>query len=958
VLPRAFSTVDGWLYLARPVLAMGVVAFALVLWIVDRRQRRRERMAALQGVSPVDLPAASLLARRSLERWGLVLASVVTAAYAVALKVAAPAPPHAIGAVVILAVFWTLHAVLVGRGNRGDELLLPICALLVGLGCLEIDRLQPAQAEHQVVWLIVSAFLVLATMFLLRDYRRLEDYKYVMLFAALLLQISVMLFGTEVNGAKLWIKFGTLFQFQPVELVKVLLIAFLAGYLRQNRAMLTLGFGGEERRISLRYMLPLLLVAVGAELIFVIQRDMGQGLLFFGIFLGMYFATTRRLGVVLLTLLAFIAMSWLCYKMFGHVRVRFENWLDPWKAPADEGYQMVQALYSLASGGWFGSGVWRGQPWLVPEASTDFIFVAITEELGTIVAITLVACFALLVARALRAARLARDDFGALLACGIGAVLGCQAFVIVAGTIRMIPMTGITLPFVSYGGTSLVVNMLMIALLLEISHAPPLHDPEPRRIAEGLRFISLFFGLLLVAPALYLVGFQMMSGDELATSPANLRTREDLRARGMIVDRRRTKLAWTAGPGGKTPSPPWQEVGIDAVRRYVSADAFGNVVGYHSLRYGSAGLERALDPSLEGTIEPHNLWQAAEIAAGRSIRGDNVILTIDADLQTRAFAALGTRKGAVVALDPRNGEILALASTPGFDSGRLERDWSRISSDQAAPLINRALEGTYPPGSVIKPAVVAMALDQGSVRVGDTFSCPGYLDVDGRRIHDAQGEVHGTVDVSGAVAGSCNIALGRIAMAMGIDPFLAGLAKLGLGVASSPGLPTYAGNVPGRKAVTPEMLAQMGFGQGPLLVTPLQVALFTAAIADHGKMMAPHLVRARVRPSGTEERVPATVWRTPFSAAAADAVVPMMEAVVTRGTGTAARIPEVRVAGKTGTAENPHGPPHAWFAAFAPAEAPRVVVVVVVENGGWGAEAAAPIAREVLEAALAEKGEE
>ncbi len=892
---------------------------------------------------------------RSLERGVLLLSTFVVATYTAALALAAPAIDRqwpCFGAAVVLGTFWTVHLVLVFRRHRGDELLLPIAALLVGLSCIEIDRLEPAQAYHQTIWLVVSVVAMFTFVASIRDYRRLEDYKYLMLVSAIALQVAVMLFGTRVNGARLWIRFGPFFQFQPVEFVKLLLIGFLAAYLRQNRDLLTLGFGGEERRITLRYLWPLLLVAVCSEFIFVVQRDLGQGLLFFGVFLSMYFVATRRLGVVLLSLLAFLGMSWICYHLFAHVRVRFENWLDPWKHATTTGYQMVCALYSLASGGWCGSGVWRGQPWRTPAASTDFIFVSIAEEMGTVVAVAIVACFAILVVRAFRVARAASNDFGSLLACGVGATLACQVFVIVAGTIRMIPMTGITLPFMSYGGTSLVANFLMLGLLLEISHNSEFHAPEPRFDA-GVRALTWCAVLLLVAPVLYLLAFQMQDGERLAEAVANPRNRDDMRACGAILDRTGRRLAWTASTGPGPVSPPWLAIGPDAVRRYARGREWGNLVGYRSAVYGLSGLEASLNHFLAGTIDPHNLWQALEEATGRDLRGDNVVLTVDAALQRLAWHEMAGRRGAVVALDPRNGAILAMVSSPGFDSASISRAWRSIVSSASAPLLNRAVCGLYPPGSVIKPVVVAEALDAGVITTRDTFDCPGYLVVDGKRMRDAQGEVHGHIDVTAAVAESCNVALGHIAMRMGVARFLHGLRMAGLGTASAPGLSTLPGHLPKSAEVTRSMLAQMGFGQGPLLVTPLQVALYTAGLANHGVIEAPHIVSALVTPTGGRADVAPRAWRTMCSKAAARAVVPMMEAVVAWGTGTQAQLPGVTVAGKTGTAENPHGQPHAWFVGFAPALAPRIVVAVVVENGGWGASVAAPIARDVMRAALA-----
>ena len=956
-MPSALPSpvLEGWLCLARPMLALAVLGVAAVLWGIDRHLSRRAR----QGLSWSGARATEALPvprRRVPERWGLLLSTTVTLALAVAAVLSGPSHQTSLlGPLLLTASFWAAHLALVARDHRGDPLLLPVCLLLVGCAWIEIERLHPGQAAHQLLGVAVALGVMLAVAIPRRDYRRAEDFKYLVLAAALLLQIAVMLFGTEVNGARLWIRFGDVFQFQPVEIVKVLLIVFLAAYLRQNRAMLSLALVGEERRIAVRYLLPLLGVAVVAELVFVIQRDLGQGLLFFGVFLSMYFAATRRIGIVLIAVLAFLVMSYLCWRTFGHVRVRFDNWLDPWKAPDSEGFQMVQALYAVASGGWFGGGVWRGQPWRVPEASTDFVFVSVVEEMGTVASVALLAAFSLLVARAMRVAREARDDFGAFVACGIGAVLAMQAFVIVGGTIRLIPMTGITLPFMSYGGTSMVVNFLMIGVLLEISAFAPLQGDAAAAAQgdrRGLRPLSIFHVIFLLVPALYLVGFQMQVGAELAASPSNPRNREDLRGRGMIVGRHRQKLAWTDGPAQHAAAPPWLAGGGETVRCFVQGPAFGGLVGYRSARLGEAGLEHELSAALQGRVEPASLWDGVRLAFGRPLRGDNVILTIDENLQREAYAALNGRRGAVVAIDPRNGEILALVSSPGFDSSRLEQDWNAILRSPDAPLVNRALEGLYPPGSVLKPAVVALALDRGVLRVTDTFSCAGALEIHGHRLHDARGEVHGTVDVSGAVVESCNVALAQVAGRLGAAAFTDGLTRFGLGVAAAVGMPCYEGTVPAPSRVPPEMLAQMGFGQGPLTVTPVQVALMTAGLANHGRIMAPHVVAAMEAADGTEKRVPVSVWRTPVSPAAADAVAAMMEEAVRRGTGRAAQVEGVRVAGKTGTAENPQGEPHAWFAGFAPVEAPRVVVVVVVENAGWGGEAAAPLAGHLLDAAL------
>ena len=874
--------------------------------------------------------------------------------------VASPPQPRAALLTTLVEVtlaFWGVHVALSLRRHRGDQLLLPAATFLTAVSWIEIARLSPALAVHQGWWILLSVCAMLAVSVTALDHRRLEDFKYVALGGAMLAQLTVMLVGTEVNGARLWLRFGGGFQAQPVELVKVLLIIFLAAYLHQNREALSLRFSGSEARLSLRFLAPLIVVAAVAEAVFVVQRDLGQGLLFFGVFLGMYFAATRRSGPSLIALLGFFALSWACWRLFGHVRVRVDNWLDPWRRAHDEGYQMVQAMYALASGGWFGDGVGRGQPWRVPEAATDFIFVSIVEEMGTFAAVSILAVLALLVARAMRAARESRDDFGALLACGLGFVLACQAFVIVAGTIRMIPMTGITLPFMSYGGSSLLMNFVMLGLLLQISHrsgaVTSAGETCDREAREGVRLLAIFAVGLLLTPALFLCAWQLASGDALARASSNPRTREDLRVRGRILDRRGEVLASTQAPSGTRALAPWREEAEESVRVTCAEEAFGPLIGYHSSRYGLAGLERALNGRLSGSAMPSSPVEALKAVVGRSLHGETARLTIDARVQRVAFAALRGRSGSVVALDPRNGAILALATSPSFDASNVDRDWARIAHDGRAPLLNRAVDGAYPPGSVIKPLLLAMALDHGSVTPSERFSCTGHLDVEGVRLHDAHDEVHGSIDVTRAIAESCNVTFAQIALRLGPEAFLEGLERIGLGRPPAGDLACPGGSLPARARVNPPMLAALGFGQGALLVTPLQVALSTAGIAMRGEVHAPRLVQVWESADGTGTETADTVWRSPFSSASAEAVARMMEGAVTHGTAVGVRLPGVAVAGKTGTAENPRGEPHAWMAAFAPVDAPRVVVVAIVENGGWGGEAAAPVARAVLEAALA-----
>jgi cell division protein FtsW (lipid II flippase) len=386
------------------------------------------------------------------------------------------------------AIMLGAHAVLVMTANRGDPLLLPVAASMGAIGLVMLNRLpqdlrgtnlaglQLGMAETQLLWFAIGVVAMLAVAIGFRDDGILRHYKYTWALAGTLLLILTFLFGTEENGARLWINVGPL-RFQPGEAIKIVLVIFIAGYLAEHRALLA----GASARIGpikippLPYLLPMLAMFVIVMLIVVISRDLGTALLFLGIFLTMLFVATGRRSYVLLGIALFIAGSFVAYNLFGHVQVRVDNWIDPFRDPSGAGYQPVQALYAFGRGGLFGEGLGQGLPLIagnlpIPALETDFIFAAIAEELGMIGALALLALALLLVFRGLRVAMLAHDDFSAMLAVGLTVSLGLQTLIIVAGNLKLIPLTGITFPFVSYGGSSLLTSFVVIGLLLSISH--------------------------------------------------------------------------------------------------------------------------------------------------------------------------------------------------------------------------------------------------------------------------------------------------------------------------------------------------------------------------------------------------------------------------------------------------------------------------------------------------------
>ena len=391
------------------------------------------------------------------------------------------------------------HFVLVLAGHRGDPLLLPLVATIGGIGLVMLNRLpqglrgtglfglQLGMAETQVLWFGIGLVAMLGVAIGLRDDGFLRHYKYTWALGGAALLVLTFLFGVEENGARLWIAAGPV-RFQPGEAIKIVLVVFIAGYLAEKRALLTsatmrIGF---LKIPPVPYLLPMIAIFVIVMLIVVVMRDLGTALLFLGIFLTMLFVATGRRSYVLLGVLLFVAGSYVAYTLFDHVRVRVNNWIDPFADVTDAGYQTVQALYAFGRGGLFGEGLGQGLPTIagrlpIPALETDFIFAAVGEELGLVGAFALLALALALVFRGLRVAMLARDDFSAMLAVGLTTSLGLQTLIIVAGNVKLIPLTGITFPFVSYGGSSLLASFVVVGLLLSISHRSSVAGPGEAR---------------------------------------------------------------------------------------------------------------------------------------------------------------------------------------------------------------------------------------------------------------------------------------------------------------------------------------------------------------------------------------------------------------------------------------------------------------------------------------------
>jgi len=449
---------------------------------------------------------------------------------------------------------------------------------------------------------------------------------------------------------------------------------------------------------------------------------------------------------------------------------------------------------------------------------------------------------------------------------------------------------------------------------------------------------------------------QVVDAKSLRDNPHNVRLlyAEYSRQRGPIV----------VGRSSVARSVPTNDA-LKYLRIYPSGPVYAPVTGWYSLTYQYSGIEQAENDILSGDSDLLFARHLSDVFTGRKPQGGAVVLTLDPKVQQAAYAALGGRRGAVVALDPRTGAILAMVSSPSYDPSRISthnqtanvRAWNAYMRDPDQPMLNRAISQTYPPGSTFKVVTTAAALSSGRYTPSTTIPAPNALSFNdsNRKLHNFQGETcsgGGRMTLADALRVSCNTAYGALGIALGSSALQSQAQAFGIGHSLT--IPLHVATSRFVAEQGQALTADSAIGQASDAVTPLQMAMVAAGVANGGVVMKPYLVAQERAPDSSVvgQAHPQELGRAISPSVAAE-LTSMMERVVTNGTGTAAQIPGVTVAGKTGTAENvPGRPTHAWFICFAPAQDPQVAVAVVVENGGTGGVTSAPIARRVLSAAL------
>jgi len=724
-------------------------------------------------------------------------------------------------AVWLVSIFLLYKAITRKLPNR-DPWIFPVFAALVGWGLLSVWRLSPSLGEKQLGWYLVGCVLFWLGLNINRLTHLLKRYKYVWLLIGVLLIALTFLVGVNPTGSgpNLWLEaFG--FYIQPSEPLKLLLIIYLSAFFAdQIKPNITL----------LGSVFPTLVMTAIIGFLLVVQRDLGTASLFACLYVLMLTVTTQKRRFLWLIPLAGIAAGVIGYFTLDIVRTRVDIWLNPWAQATGDAYQLVQAQIAIAAGGLVGTGPGLGSPLFIPVAVSDFIFPAVAEETGLLGSSALLLMMLIIVIRGFSIAQSTKTTFGRYLAFGVASYLGLQTIFIVAGNLGLLPLTGVTLPFFSYGGSSLVTNLIAVMLLLKVSSegaAEPL--PElTRRPYRWVAAILIVLFMFLIAASSWFAVFRQ---EELLASAENPRwaVYDRYSPRGRILSQSGEELAVTTGETG-------------SYQREVLIPSLSNTIGYTNGLLGQDGLELSQYQWLRGYsgTSYDTLWKH-QLLYNQPPAGVDIKLNINLSLQNTADALLGDEKGAVVLLNASTGEIYALASHPYYDANTLVEDWDELRLDPDAPMVNRTTQAAYSLGTLINSLGLATYYNQPQAAEGVLPEASGGQD----QFCLAASEAHGE-DLNGYQSGCEQAAL---ALIDNLDPvvFLDQLEAFGIFTAPTFSLRTIA---PSEK-LDPAVLEAKPWSALEIQVTPLQMAMVAASITNDGLLPSPRLRNAYMAEDGT-----------------------------------------------------------------------------------------------------------
>lgn len=695
-----------------------------------------------------------------------------------------------------------------------DPYLLPIMSLLSGWGLLIIWRLDHNFGFRQAIWLLVCAAALWALLYVKDLLGLLYRYKYIWLVCGLILTGLTFIFGVYPGGEgpRLWLQIGGVF-LQPSEPLKLLLVIFLSAYLA-DRFPVTFNFA--------RLILPSFVLFLFALGILLAQHDLGTAAIFIILYIGIIFLASDRRRMIIVGGIFLVAAGLLGYRLYSVIQIRVNAWLNPWLDPSGKSYQIIQSLLAFAAGGIFGRGPGLGSPGLVPIAHSDFITAAIGEEFGMVGTIGLFCLLCILILRGFKIALQSRNQYQRYLAAGITIYLVSQSILIMAGNLRLLPLTGVTLPFISYGGSSLITTFVAGLLLLLISND---QDEELAPLRKSLGFQMIQGALLLGFVGLSLSNgwWSLIRADDLQTRADNprLSIAEKYSKRGSLLDRNNQVIVQTEGQ----PGDYW---------RHFLYPPLSPVTGYNDPVYGQSGLEASLDGYLRGTQGNASsvIWWH-QFLYSEPPSGLDVRLSIDLNIQQKADELLGNHTGALVVMKANTGEVLALASHPNIDPNQVSTQWSNWMSDPTSPLLDRAVQSEYTLGTALG---VFLSTDIKQDLAPLTFTTTG-VDLSSRWLECAV-PITSKLLLSNLLSSGCPAATLNLAQTMGNDAILSVIKKLGF--RNSPDLRLEVAAPPANLDFSD--LGQFLFGRNQLRVTPLQAARAAAAISNGGSLPTPRLV--------------------------------------------------------------------------------------------------------------------
>lgn len=810
--------------------------------------------------------------------------------------------------------------------KKCSVLLLNNMCMLLAIGMIMLTRISFDKAFKQFLFIAVGSVLMLVIPLFLQKGSIFRNFSAIYFVVGVTLLAVVVAIGATSYGAKLTISIGS-FSFQPSEFVKILFVFFIASMLYK---------GADLKRVFMTSCLSAVYV-----LLLVASKDLGGALLYFMAYLLMVYVASKKpiyLGA------GFGGMAVACvagYYLFSHVRTRVSVWLDPTADIDNKGYQICQSLFGIGTGSWFGLGIGEGLPAKIPIVDKDFIFSAISEEFGAVFAIGLIllclSCFIVIINVSMQM----KDKFYKLVGVGLSVLYATQVVLTIGGAIKFIPSTGVTLPLVSYGGSSMLSTLIVFGIVqgLYMRKAAAKSSGKKQVSNHEYNVVTYLFMTIFGAMILYMVYFLAFKSDDFINNEYNgLQTlfEEDV-VKGDIITSDGYVIAETVvDDDGKTS------------RNYPYSGMFAHATGY------SSSVRTGLEKQLNFTLLRSNTFFVEQLMCeltNEKKMGDNVITTIRYDLQEAAYKAMGRYDGAVIAMEPSTGKILAMVSKPTYNPNTIDKDWENLQEGSA--LYNRATQGQYTPGSVFKMMTLLAYIECNPNSYQDyIYECTGKITINNKTVHCASHKAHGKVDLKTSFSKSCNASF--VNMMQQIDEEM--FQKLCDSMLFNQSLPiTFESSMSSFSIAEKDENAlkmDTAIGQGKTLVSPLHMAMLASAVCNDGVVMRPQLIEKVENYQGILVETPKSKsYKTLFTNTQTNILSEFMREAVEAGTASRLNKETYVAYGKTGTAQttNDLNKTNAWFVGYAEYEGKEIAIAVVMEDAGSGSAQAVPVAEKVFD---------